>query len=39
VPEFSPKELEARGLQQSEIAKVEKSWSRCSICARRSDPM
>ena len=25
VPEFSPKELEARGLQQSEIAKVEKS--------------
>src|SRR6266446_2618903 len=25
VPEFSPKELEARGLQQNEIAKVEKS--------------
>src|SRR5207253_10267423 len=25
VPDFSPKELEARGLQQSEIAKVEKS--------------
>jgi len=36
VAEFSPAELESRGLLPAEIARWRSRWSRYSICARHS---